>query len=93
MGAHRSGDPATLDRVLGAQRAHLLAESRALAGQAAERAADPVVSLLIANARLPVDADLRLVATAEATLKPGSATAHRPARDRAEAPAEDAESA
>lgn len=93
VAAYRSGDPAVLERVLGAQRTHLLAESRALAELAAQRPADPVVSLLIANARLHVDADLRLVATAEETLEPGGAAVHRPARDRDQAPAEGAESA
>ena len=70
VAAYRTGERAALDQVLDAQRTHLLGEARALADLAKEHTADPVVSLLIANARLHVDADLRLVTTADETLDP-----------------------
>lgn len=92
VAAHRSGDREILTRVLDSQRSHLLSESRTLAELASDHTSDPVVSLLIANARLHVDADLRLVTTAEETLgplAPGTArTTQRSAADQETHPSE-----
>lgn len=68
IAAHRRGDQEVLDRVLHSQREQLLGELRGLSDMAGEQTENPVVSLLIANARLHVEADLRLVDEAETAL-------------------------
>ncbi|NNM45871.1 PadR family transcriptional regulator [Knoellia koreensis] len=82
VAAVRTGDRGVLDEVLSTQRRHLMTETHHLAALEREHRDDPVVSLLIKNARLHVEADLKLVESAEDSLpatlrKP--ATRHTPA--------------
>lgn len=68
VAAYRTGDPAVLDRVLSAQRGHLLQQARNLAELRSRGGHGPVVDLLVTNAALHVEADLRLVEAAEQSL-------------------------
>lgn len=65
VAAQRGGDRAVLSTVLQTRREQLLGELRGLVEMAPEHRDNPVVSLLIANARLHVEADLRLVDEAD----------------------------
>ena len=68
IAAVRTGKKSVLAEVLGTQRTHLMREIRNLSELERDHSDDPVVSLLITNARLHVEADLRLIDTAEDTL-------------------------
>jgi len=64
----RTGEREVLDDVLATQRTHLMREIRNLTQLERDHRDNPVVSLLITNARLHVEADLRLIESAEGSL-------------------------
>lgn len=88
VAATRTGRREVLDDVLSTQRSHLMREIHNLADLERDHRDDPVVSLLIANARLHVEADLNLIESAESSL----GTMQRPRKARpVTAPAERAD--
>ena len=68
VAAVRTGEREVLDEVLSTQRTHLMREVRNLTELERGHRDDPVVSLLVTNARLHVEADLRLIESAEESL-------------------------
>lgn len=78
VAATRTGQRDVLDEVLTTQRGHLMREIHNLTQLEREHREDPVVSLLITNARLHVEADLHLIESAENSL-PEAMKGRRPA--------------
>lgn len=68
VAAARTGRRDVLDEVLTTQRGHLMREIHNLTTLERTHREDPVVSLLITNARLHVEADLHLIESAEHSL-------------------------